>query len=110
MWKKWTLISMSLGTDAARWDAFVILCILLIMMSLGDASGIIWCMSSFAYLGRFVGRIDSRIPLSLTLFQCDLSSKSANLALIQSCSSFTSSYMSIISFTIVVHSSTPFSM
>lgn len=49
-------------------------------------------------------------PLSFILFLLEQSSKSANLALTQDCSSLTSSYVSIRSLTVVVHSSMLFSM
>lgn len=91
MSKKLTLIRTSLGTDAARWGGFAILCILSMLISLGEASGRIVCMSSFSYLGRSAGRMDSGIPCSLTLLRRDLSSKSVSLALTQYCFSFTSS-------------------
>lgn len=72
----------------------------------GGASGITICIISFAKHGRSV----VGIPLSLTLFLQDLSSKSASLACIHACSSLTSSYTSMTSFTVEVHSFIPFSI
>lgn len=56
MWKKCTLIGTSLGTEVAKSDSLALLCILSIIMSLGDTFGIMICMSSFAYLGKSAGR------------------------------------------------------